>query len=159
MVFFIAIMEQMYQSNNQKLEIYQICAGPYGPNWSNRWSSILLSDPYWWPLEENHILDLCLILPHFLPNRGQLPFFQRAAIYSLDVDVLKLSPINVSFKVVLAGYRRCPDSHDLSDCSVENSWQSCGSPAGKSCPSYKFNSLNFESEKISVTTPWDHLNL
>ncbi len=27
----------------------------------------------------------------------------------------------------------------------------------KSCPSYKFNSLNFDSEKISVTTPWDHL--
>ena len=24
---------------------------------------------------------------------------------------------------------------------------------------YKFNSLNFESEKISVTTPWDHLNI
>ncbi len=30
------------------------CAGPYGPHWSNRWSSILLSDPYWWPLDENY---------------------------------------------------------------------------------------------------------
>ncbi len=29
----------------------------------------------------------------------------------------------------------------------------------KSCPSYKFNSLNFDSEKISVITPWDHLKI
>ena len=30
------------------------------PIWSNRWSSILLSDPYWWPLEENHQPGRCL---------------------------------------------------------------------------------------------------
>ncbi len=49
-------------------------------------------------------------------------------------------------KVVLGGYHRCPDSHDLSECHHLYD-----------CPSYKFNSLNFDSEKISVTTPWDHL--
>ncbi len=27
----------------------------------------------------------------------------------------------------------------------------------KSSPSYQFNSLKFDSEKLLVTTPWDHL--
>ena len=42
--------------------------------------------------------------------------------------------------MVLGGCPRCPDNHDLSK-----------------CPSFKFNSLNFDSKKISVITPWDHL--
>ncbi len=49
-----------------------------------------------------------------------------------------------AFKVVLEGCCRCPDSHDLS------AYQ-------KSSPSYKLNSLNFDSEKLSVETLWDHL--
>ncbi len=52
------------------------------------------------------------------------------------------------FKVVLEGYRRCPDSHDLSECHHQP----------KSYPYYKFNSVNFDSEKLSVETLWDHLN-
>ncbi len=60
-----------------------VCAGPYGPNWSKRWSSILLSDPCWWPLEENH--NLASVKPHiqvFPPfsKWGKLYVLQRAAI-------------------------------------------------------------------------------
>ncbi len=54
--FFLAISSTRLQVNHC-LAIYkkyaeQLCAGPYGPNWSNRWSSMLLPDPLWWPLED-----------------------------------------------------------------------------------------------------------
>ena len=56
------------------------------------------------------------------------------------------------FKVVLEGYRRCSVSHDLSEC---HHLYDLGSI--KSSPSYKFNSVNFDSEKLSMETLWDHL--
>ncbi len=64
------------------------------------------------------------------------------------------------FKVVLEGYCRCPDSHDLSECHhlYDLGRHEAAHGCQKSCPSYKFNRLNFDSEKISVTTPLDHLN-
>ena len=57
--------------------------------------------------------------------------------------------------MVPEGYPRCPDIHDLSE------WYhlyDLGSHIYSS-PSFKFNSLNFDSEKISVITFWDHLKL
>ncbi len=49
----------------------------------------------------------------------------------------------LKLKVVLEGYRRCQDSHDLSECHHLS-------------PSYKFNIVNFDSEKLSAETLWDH---
>ena len=48
-----------------------------------------------------------------------------------------------------------PGVHDLSECYH---LYDLGRHI-KCSPSYKFNSLNFDSEKISVITVWDHLNL
>ncbi len=48
------------------------------------------------------------------------------------------------FKLVLEGYHRCPDSHDLSEC---HHLYDLG----------RHDSLNFDSERISETTLWDHL--
>ncbi len=57
-------------------------------------------------------------------------------------------------KVVLEGCCRCPDSHDLSAyCHLYDLGRQ------KSSPSYKLNNLNFDFEKLSVETLWDHLNL
>ncbi len=66
-------------------------------------------------------------------------------------------PIIVSqrlVKVVLEGYCRCPDSHDLSECPHLYglgrhicSYIKAAPGCQKSSPSYKFNSLNFDSEK------------
>ncbi len=62
------------------------------------------------------------------------------------------------FKVVLEGYRRCPDIHDLSECHrLYDSYIEAAPGCQKSSPSYKFKSLNFHSEKLSETTLWDHL--
>ncbi len=52
--------------------------------------------------------------------------------------------------MVLEGYRRCPDSHDLSECH-----HLCD--LGRHI--YTHNSVNFDSEKISVETLWDHLKV
>ncbi len=49
--------------------------------------------------------------------------------------------------MVLEGYRRCPDSHDLSE------WHHLYDWAGI----YRFNSVNFDSDKLSVEALWDHL--
>ncbi len=120
-----------------------------------------------------------------------------------------------NFKVVLGGYPRCTDSHDLSECHhlydlgrhscikgtsgeprhciwtpdcplklfhypaldsahmtseivcFHRCWNSayptprCPLKATPDCqissPSYQVNSLNFDSEKMSVITPYDHL--
>ncbi len=48
---------------------------------------------------------------------------------------------DLGIKVVLEGHSRCPDCHDLSECHHL----------------YKFNSVHFDSEKLSVETLWDHL--
>ncbi len=66
---------------------------------------------------------------------------------------------NFHLKVVLGGCPMCPDTHDLSKCHCLYDLDRLKAAPGhqKSCPSYKFNSLNFDSEKISVITPWDHL--
>ncbi len=56
-------------------------------------------------------------------------------------------------KVVLEGCCRCPDSHDL---SAYHHLYDLGRHI--SSPSYKLNSLNFDSEKLFVETLWDHLN-
>ena len=53
--------------------------------------------------------------------------------------------------MVLEGYRRCPDSHDLSEC---HHLYDLGRHIS---PSYKFNSVNFDSKRLSIETVWDNL--
>ncbi len=72
--------------------------------------------------------------------------------------------------VVLEGYCRCPDSHDLSECHhpydlgrhTEQPFGICSCIMAapgcqKSSPSYQFNSLNFDSKKLSGRSVEDHL--
>ena len=63
-------------------------------------------------------------------------------------------------KVVLRGSPRCPDNHDMIIiCTI---WTDSSIKAAHGCkkssPAYQLNSLNFDFKKISVRSPWDHLN-
>ncbi len=66
-------------------------------------------------------------------------------------------------KVVLEGYRRCPDSHDPCEClylsdMAAGIYINSTSGCQKDSSSYKFNSLNFDSRKISSTTLQGHIS-
>ncbi len=85
--------------------------------------------------------------------------FKTSPAFELLIYIYKLTkPSPVPFAcfcmVVLQGYPMCPDRHDLSEC---HHLYDLG--RHKSSPSYKFNSLNFDSEKISVITVQDHLKM
>ncbi len=59
-------------------------------------------------------------------------------------------------KVVLGGSPRCPDNHDLSKC---HRLYDLGRHQDFFVRVYQFSSLKFDSKKLFVTTPWDHLKL
>ncbi len=57
-------------------------------------------------------------------------------------------------KVVLQGSPRSPDIYDLSE---YHRLYNLGRHTEEPSPSYQFNSLNFDSKKISVRSVEDHL--
>ena len=54
-------LSAIYYTQSQKKRTVQKsvdCAGPYGPHWSNRWSSILPADPNWnWDCIEMNVVS------------------------------------------------------------------------------------------------------
>ena len=72
----------------------------------------------------------------------------------------------ITIKVVLGGYCRCPDSHDLSEChhlydlSCNYHWTldfQILLIIKFLVPPISLTVLTLTLKKISVTTPWDHL--
>ncbi len=64
-----------------------------------------------------------------------------------------------AYKAVLRSSRPLDTFHHLQSSIAIRFFIKAAPGYQKSSPSYKFNSLNFDSEKLSVETLWDHLNI
>ena len=122
------------------------------------------------------ILVECLKgLPKLLISTNQKSFWKKyhAPLLDIWVEVQKSAVGQICTEpfsknlVTNFGYQksslfacRCSQTHPkLENLIAIRSFIKAALGYQKSAPSYKVNSLNFDSEKLSVETLWDHLNL